>query len=111
MAGFALSTEVEATGDRFLGELETFDGSLEPFREALLTLAERFQKELREDVVSSGSRLFMAGDSLSTVVFRLYQQTNRAANADVQRRALDVLDALLRANVGRLSQVVRELEP
>lgn len=100
----------ETAGDRFLHELENLDASLEPFSDALLAIAQRFQEDLRQTVQNSGSRLFLAGDSLATVVFRLYQQTDRHGRPESHSRSLDALDALLRANVGQLRELVKQID-
>jgi hypothetical protein len=107
---FARSAAFRRDPTSLLHQLEEYEGSLLPFADAIEASVAQLSGALAASTQSMAHHNAMAGRDIATILLRLYQQAEAAADANLRRRCLDQWDALLRARVGMGQDVLTKLD-
>ncbi len=107
---FARSGAFRRDPNSLLHKLSEFEGSLLPYADAIEASVGQLSGPLADATNSLTHRLGMAGRDTATILLRLYQQSEGAADAALKSRCLDQWDALLRARVGIGQDVLRKID-
>jgi len=97
---FALSPAFARRPTYLMHQLEQHDGSLLPYLGTVQACVLQFAGPLVTSTQSMAHENASAGNDLSTILLRLYQQAEAADATAVRARCLDLWDALLEARVG-----------
>lgn len=90
---------------RLVYSLKDLPCSLIPFAEAIFVLCEVFSTTLQEKSQEMGSDVPHIVSEISSLLLRLYEQSQDSENAEINNRCLDIWDMLFENRVG----IVREL--
>jgi len=95
---------------RIVYSLTEFPGSLIPFAEIIFVLCEVFSTTLREKSREIGSRVPHTVSEVSSLLLRLYEQSQNSANAQIANRCLDIWDMLFENRVGMTRELTTAIE-
>ncbi len=96
---------------QFLGQLCEFEGSLLPFAEVIeAAVSQLSAPTMSMSTQSLANRHGMASRDISTILLRLYQQSETDNDADLRSRCLNQWDSLLRTGAGTGQDVLDKLD-
>ncbi len=95
---------------RLVYSLKDLSGSLVPFAEVIFVLCEVFSTTLQEKSREIGSRVPRTVSEVSSLLLRLYEQSQDSENAEITNRCLDIWDMLFENRVGRTRELTTAIE-
>ena len=94
----------------FVWGLKELSGSLIPVAEAIFTVCEEFSTTLKDKTRDIGSSYPYIASEISTILLRLYEQSQGERHKRIASRCLDLWDLLFENRVGRAIELTRAIE-
>lgn len=107
---YATSDGFEQLPSGMIECLETWEGAILPYTDAVMKTVERLSGELAENTRDISHRDGMVGQDTTTVLLRLYGEADDNGARELRRQCLDALDALLKGRVGFVKDRLDKLD-